>query len=146
MSDLDSATKPLLGPMLRGHARSLHEACQRTLATWAVKTRMVASSSIGAARRVASPQEHRYLRDRGERNVWSNTLTIGPVVFQVVGTDLAGLIGVFELRHPYTHQLWPFVESFVWMPQPCCSTEQLIVFADSPIDNFKHAHGRSTVI
>ncbi len=183
MSNLENAAKPLLEGMLRGHGRSLHKAGQQTLATWAVKTGMVASSSMGAARRVASPQEHHYLRehgepssnikvwmaaytgehpalahahgidattdenptlgdpDRGQRNVWSNTLTIGPVVFQVVGTNLSGLIESFELRHPYTHQIWPFVASFVWRPQPYCNTEQLIVFADSPINSFRQAHG-----
>ena len=53
---------------------------------------------------------------RGERDVWGSTVLFGPVVFQVIGTGVPGLLNMLELRTPNTHRLWPYQSSFTWLP------------------------------
>ena len=56
--------------------------------------------------------------DRGERDVWGSTILLGPVVFQVLGSAVPGLLEIFELAAPNTHALWPHHRSFTWTPRP----------------------------
>jgi hypothetical protein len=77
MSDLESRAKPHLEPMLRGHGRALHESGLRTLATWALKTAMMAEHMHGAQRRAIPREEYAYLFEHGEPSprirVWMAT-------------------------------------------------------------------------
>src|SRR5437667_2935656 len=45
MSRLESAAKPLIGPMMQGCGSVLDEAAQRVIATWVVKTYLVLTAS-----------------------------------------------------------------------------------------------------
>jgi len=55
---------------------------------------------------------------RGERDVWGSTVLFGPVVFQVIGTGVPGLLDMLELGTPNTYRLWPYQRSFTWLPSP----------------------------
>lgn len=57
--------------------------------------------------------------ERGVRDLYSVTLTLGPVAFQVFGTTVPGLLDIVELRQPpLVHRIWPFDGSFIWAPRP----------------------------
>src|SRR5450755_762140 len=43
-------------------------------------------------------------RERGERHVWGSTILFGPVVFQILGSDVPGVLGLFDLAAPNTQQ------------------------------------------
>ena len=57
-------------------------------------------------------------RERGERDVWGSTILFGPVVFQILGSAVPGVLDIFELAAPNTHALWPYHRSFTWTPRP----------------------------
>lgn len=63
MSRLEEAAKPYLVSMLKGHHRTYHRGGQKLLATWALKTALVAGSKF----KPATPEVfYRDLRDSGE--------------------------------------------------------------------------------
>jgi hypothetical protein len=57
-------------------------------------------------------------RERGERHVWGSTLLFGPVVFQVIGTHVDGVLDGLDMATANTHRVWPSCASFTWMPRP----------------------------
>jgi hypothetical protein len=57
-------------------------------------------------------------RERGERHVWGSTILFGRVVFQILGTDVRGVLELFDLAAPNTNQIWPYRQSFTWAPHP----------------------------
>jgi hypothetical protein len=57
-------------------------------------------------------------RERGERDVWGSTILFGPVVLQILGSAVPGLLNLFDLAAPNAHQLWPYRRSFTWTSQP----------------------------
>jgi hypothetical protein len=65
-------------------------------------------------------------RERGERDVWGATILFGPVVFQVIGTRLPGLLGVLDMATPNTNQIWPYRRSCTWTPQPAMDDVTLL--------------------
>jgi len=66
MAELEERAKPFLDAALRGRGRELHQAGQRTLAAWALKTAMTVGRTQGASRGVIPPPEHAYLYEHGE--------------------------------------------------------------------------------
>lgn len=57
-------------------------------------------------------------RERGDRDVWGSTLLFGPVVLQVIGTQVDGVLDGLDMATANTHRVWPTRESFTWMPRP----------------------------
>jgi hypothetical protein len=49
--------------------------------------------------------------------VWGSTILFGPVVFQVLGSAVPGLLDIFQLAAPNTHALWPYRRAFTWTPR-----------------------------
>jgi hypothetical protein len=66
MSDLEVAVQPILRPMLKGIARPLSRADQKTLATWAVKTSMMLEFLDTQVKRPVPGEHYRWLRERQE--------------------------------------------------------------------------------
>ena len=61
MAQLEHRTKPLLEPMLHGHARVLLRGPQELLATWAVKTAMMTEQAHSPGRRGIPKEEYAFL-------------------------------------------------------------------------------------
>jgi hypothetical protein len=73
--------------------------------------------------------------DRGQRQIWGATISLGPVAFQLFGTTVPGLLEGAELGSPpYVHQLWPYRESFTWLPGAALDEQALADFASSIVN------------
>lgn len=57
-------------------------------------------------------------RDRGERHVWGSTILFGPVVFQILGSAVPGILDLFALAAPSAHRIWPSQRPVTWTPKP----------------------------
>ena len=57
-------------------------------------------------------------RERGERHVWGSTILFGPVVFQILGSRVPGLLDLFALAVRNTHLIWPNRRPVTWTPHP----------------------------
>lgn len=72
--------------------------------------------------------------DRGLRDVWAVTILFGPVVFQVAGTTLPGLLEAYELPTLNTHRIWPYQGPFTWAGRPGFDEQQVVGLADLTLD------------
>lgn len=93
MSEVESATKTLLWPMLHGRGKALHATGQRTLATWALKTALVGQHAHGAPNLVFSDQlNHHLMLHRvapNELRIWMASYTgAQPGAMTSTGLDL----------------------------------------------------------
>lgn len=68
--------------------------------------------------------------DRGAREIWSATVSFGPVVVQLLGSDIAEVLQGFKVRVRGCHRLWPTHRSFTWMPRPALTEHELVGFAE----------------
>ncbi len=75
--------------------------------------------------------------DGGLRDVWAVTILFGPVVFQVSGTTIPGLLEGVELRTMNTHRIWPHQRSFTWTPRPGFNEEQVVGLADITLNEYR---------
>lgn len=72
--------------------------------------------------------------DRGVRDIYGATISFGPIVFQVFGTTVPGLIDKVQIGSPRSlpvHQLWPYRDSFVWPANRGLDNAGLIAFSES---------------
>lgn len=76
-------------------------------------------------------------RERGERNVWGSTILFGPVVFQILGSDVPKVLDVFDLATPNTHQIWPYRRPFTWTPHPGLDDHAVMQLHDEYLARFQ---------
>jgi hypothetical protein len=70
--------------------------------------------------------------ERGVRDIYGSTVAFGPVVFQLFGTTVLGLVdGMRVGSAPAVHQLWPYEGSFTWAPRPGFDDAALLAFSES---------------
>ncbi len=77
------------------------------------------------------------VRERGERNVWGSTILFGPVVFQILGSSVPNVLGLFNLNTPNTHQIGPYRQSFTWTPRPGLDDHAVIQLHDDYLTRLK---------
>lgn len=65
-----------------------------------------------------------------EGTLWGGTILFGPVLFNLLGSDLADLLASAVMDAPGVHQLWPYEEIFTWEPQPGFNDAALPGFMD----------------
>jgi len=66
MAALEQRAKVFLDPMFHGRGRAVHQVGQKTLATWALKTAMMAEQTHGSGPRGFPSAEYVHLSGRGE--------------------------------------------------------------------------------
>src|SRR6202035_290184 len=66
MAALEEQAKAFLDPMFHRRGRALHQVGQKTLATWALKTAMVAEQTHGSGPRGFPRAEYAHLYERGD--------------------------------------------------------------------------------
>lgn len=81
--------------------------------------------------------------DRGWRDIWGSTVTFGPVVFQVFGSHIPGLLEGIEVRALGCHRLWPHEGSFTWTPRPGFNNHGLVAFADGLLHELRNHKPRA---
>jgi hypothetical protein len=70
--------------------------------------------------------------DRGVREIHGATVAFGPVVFQVFGATIDGLVdGLRVGAPPVVHQLWPYDGTFTWTPAGGFDDKALLSFAEA---------------
>lgn len=82
--------------------------------------------------------------DRGRRDMWGVTVTLGSVVFQAFGTTIGPLLEGLEINHPGVQQIWPYQRSFTWTPRAGFADEDLAAFADVFLVELQIAGGSAT--
>lgn len=93
MALIEERAQPLLWTMLHGRGRALHQGGQRDLATWALKTALMAQYTTSAGDRVFPAEVHDFLYERGEppmaMRIWmANYTGSNPGVLHLYGLDL----------------------------------------------------------
>jgi hypothetical protein len=76
----------------------------------------------------AAEQDPDPARQHGE--IWGGTVVFGPVVFQLLGSNVPGLLELAEMTTPDVHQLWPYDQPFTWEPTPGLGDGELPDFMD----------------
>lgn len=64
-------------------------------------------------------------------DIWGATIIFGPVIFQLLGSTIAGLAASAELNDPGVRQLWPYNADFRWEPSPGIDDAALPGFIDA---------------
>jgi hypothetical protein len=93
MARIEESVRPALHAMLHGHGRALHQVGQRNLATWALKTALMAQYTLGAGNLVFPREAYDHLnecrRPPATARIWMASYTgAHPGVLQVYGLDL----------------------------------------------------------
>jgi hypothetical protein len=57
-------------------------------------------------------------------------VVFGPVVFQLLGSNVPGLLELADMTIPDVHQLWPYEQPFTWEPKPGLADAELPDFMD----------------
>lgn len=84
-------------------------------------------------------------RDRGERDIWGSTISLGPVVFQLLGSEVPGVLDAFQVNAPNMHQLWPRRRTFTWMPSVGLNDKQLVGLNDEFLDALRTGRTRPNI-
>lgn len=178
MAQLESAVKhAVFIDAFAGYARRLDREKQRTLATWAMKTALVAEHTNHSVKRQVPSREYEHLYRhhepsqsvrvwmtayvggrivatasrfgldldmaqypdplRGERDLWTATISLGPVAFQLLGCDAAGVIADYRPPVRQMHEIWPYKRDFTWSPHLGLDDGQLMGLNDSVLDDFR---------
>lgn len=79
--------------------------------------------------------------DQGRRDMYGATITFGPVVVQVFGTEIAPLLDGLAINNPITHQIWPHQGSFTCNPRIGFDDQALAEFGDAILHHLLRAGG-----
>lgn len=76
--------------------------------------------------------------------VWGATIVFGPVVFQLLGSNIQDLLTGAEMNTPGVHELWPCRQSFTWQPKPGLRDADLPGFTSWFLDGLLALSGEET--
>jgi hypothetical protein len=74
---------------------------------------------------------------RGERDLWTATISLGPVVFQLLGCDEESVIAECQAPLPSMHRIWPNQRDLTWSPHVGLDDAQLLGLNDLILDAFR---------
>lgn len=79
--------------------------------------------------------------------MYSTTITLGPIVFQVMGSGHTVLVAPAGFRgQPNIHGIWPYNESFAWTPTPGLTESGRREFAHALFASIHKQPSKTTLI
>jgi hypothetical protein len=93
-------------------------------------TRMWISAYSGA---VSTAYAYTYAGDirigDQDGDIWGGTVLFGPVLMQMLGSSIPGVVATASMKPLPVHDLWPYDADFTWEPSPSITDEGLESFA-----------------